>query len=157
VNGDRVPLEASRPARAAGLQNCADPPPSQPVHATILLRRQAPAAPHLNAILAGAARPMSREEAAKLLGADPAQLELVEGFARSHGLEVTESSAAQRSVKVAGTVAQMEAAFGVKLRQLKSGDKCYLYYDEPLTVPSSLAAIIEGVLGLDGRPIAGPR
>jgi kumamolisin len=97
---------------------------------------------------------MSREEAAKALGADPAHLQLVARFARSHGLEVTESNGAERSVKIAGTVAQMEAAFGVKLRQSRSGGRCYLCYDGPLTIPSPLAGIIESVLGLDQRPIA---
>ena len=157
MSSDRVPLEASRPTRAAGLQDCTDPPPSEPVHATILLRRRPASGPHLDAILRGGAPRLSREEAAKVLGADPGDVQQVMQFARSHGLTITESSPAERSIKAVGTVAEMEAAFGVKLRRWKSGGQCYLYYDEPLTVPTSLYGIIEGVLGLDQRPIANPR
>ncbi len=143
--------------RAAGLQNCGYPPPSQPVHATILVRRRPGSQPQLDAILRGEAPPISREDAARALGADPQHIQEIAQFAQSNGLAVTESSAAKRSVKISGTVAQMEAAFGVKLRRSTSGDQCYLFYDEPLTIPSSLGAIIEGVLGLDQRPIANSR
>ena len=100
---------------------------------------------------------MSRDEAAQSLGADPEDLRRIEEFANAHGLAVTECNAQQRSVKISGTAAQMEAAFGVKLQLCRSGSQSYLCYDAPLTVPTSLAGTVEGVLGLDQRPIARPR
>lgn len=153
MSADRVPLTASLPVRPGGSPGCDDPLSSQPVEATIVVRRQA-AAPELDGLPGGAARPMSREEAVRALGADPRHLQLVEQFVRAHGLEVTASSAPERSVRIVGTVARMEAAFGVKLRQSRSGGRCYLCYDGPLMIPASLAGTIEGVLGLDQRPIA---
>jgi kumamolisin len=153
---DRTPLEGSRPRSTAAFRNCRDAPASQPVEATVVVRRRS--APkmqsRLDAILRGEAPPMSREEAEQSLGADPEDLRKVTEFAQAHGLTVTESSAPQRSVRISGTVAQMEAAFGVKLRLCQGGDRSYLCYGEPLTVPSSLAGIVEGVLGLDQRPVA---
>ena len=100
---------------------------------------------------------MSRDEAAQSLGADPEDLRNIAEFARAHGLAVTESNAEQRSVKLSGTAAQMEAAFGVQLRLWRQGSQSYVYYEEPLTVPNSLAGTIEGVLGLDQRPVARSR
>jgi len=102
----------------------------------------------------GEAPPISREQSAEFLDADPLDLQKVSVFAASCGLTVTESSPAKRAVKVAGTVAQMEAAFGVKLYACKIGGPTYLCYDGALTIPASLAGIVEGVLGLDQRPIA---
>jgi len=142
---------------AAGLQTCTDPSPTETVQATIVVRRRPGSEPHLKAVLRGDAPSMSREEAAQALGADPQSIQEVAQFARSYGLAVTESSAAERCVKVSGTVAQMEAAFGVKLRRCRSGGQYCIYYDQPLTIPSSLAAVVEAVLGLDRRPVASSR
>jgi kumamolisin len=156
VSGDRVPLEASRPHLAAGLEGYTDPPPSQRVDPTILVRRR-PAAgteQRIDGILRGEAPPISREQSAELLGADPLDLQKAAAFATSYGLTVTESSAAKRALKVSGTVAQMEAAFGVKLLSCKVGGQTYLCYEGALTIPASLDGIVEGVLGLDQRPVA---
>ncbi len=53
-------------------------------------------------------------------GAAPADMKAVEAFARSHGLEVTESHAGRRSVVVVGTAAQMNAAFGIRLHTFEA-------------------------------------
>jgi kumamolisin len=155
VSSGRVALEASRSPAAAGLQNCADPPAAQRVQATILVRPETSAAAQarVDAILRGDEPAMSREEAAQTLGADPRDIEAVTDFAQAYGLQVIESSAPERSVKVSGTVAQMEAAFAAKLRACTDG----LYYEGTLSVPSSLDGVIKGVLGLDQRPIANSR
>jgi kumamolisin len=154
---DRVPLEASQPRHGlAGLRNYTDPIPSQNVDATIVVRRRPDPGtePRIAAILRGEAPPMSREDAAQFLHADPLDLEKVAAFAASYGLTVTESSQAKRTAKVSGTVTQMEAAFGVKLRACEIAGKGYLCYDGALTIPVSLEGIIVGVLGLDQRPVA---
>ena len=77
----------------------------------------------------------------------------MEEFAKQYGLEVTEADAAKRTVKVRGTVAQLEAAFGVQLGQY--GD--HIGYRGPITVPTLLVDKILAVLGLDTRAIARPR
>jgi kumamolisin len=156
VSDARVVLEASRPEPAAGLQKCADPPASRVAHATILVRHRdtAEARSRTDAILNGKAPPLSREEAARVLGADEDDLRKVAAFAEQYGLTVDAASVPERSVKLSGTVPRMEAAFGVKLRCCVRGDATYLYYEEPLSIPSALAGIVEAVLGLDERPAA---
>lgn len=123
---------------------------------TILVRRRpaSGAGPRIQAILQGEAAPVSREDAAEFLGADLLDLQKVASFATSYGLAVTESSPAKRTVKAAGTVAQMEAAFGAKLHSGEIDGKAYLCYEGALTIPASLDGIIVGVLGLDQRPVA---
>jgi len=159
LNTERVPLEASRRSKAADLQECSEPAATERVNATMVLRRRNSAAmqPQLDAILRGEAPPLSREDAAQTLGADPHDIENVKEFAETHGLEVTASSAAERSVRITGTVAQMEAAFGTKLRACKGGGQSYLYYEGALSVPSPLAGAVEAVLGLDQRQVAKSR
>jgi kumamolisin len=128
------------------------------VDATILVRRR-PAKgiePRIEAILRGEAPPLSRENAAEFLDADPVDLQKVASFAASYGLTVTESSPAKRTAKVSGTVSQMEAAFGIKLYSCEIAGKVYLFYESALTIPASLDGIIIGVLGLDQRPVARP-
>jgi kumamolisin len=159
LSTDRVAIEGSRPRSTVGTQSCGLAPPTQSVQATVIVRRRV--APEwqsrLDAIMRGEALPLSRDEVEQSLDTDPEDLRKIEEFVHAHGLTVTESNAQQRSVRISGTVAQMEDAFGVKLRLCRNGVQSYLYYDETLTVPHSLAGTVEGVLGLDQRPIARPR
>jgi kumamolisin len=158
----RVPLEASRSRMAAGQSaalRATVPDPSARMEASILVRRRPHAerlgaAKNIAAILRGEAPALSREEAAAALGADPADLQLVTSFAESHGLTVLEASAARRTIRVSGTVAQMEAAFGTTLQSCEVGGRSYTCYDGVLSIPAALDGIIVGVLGLDQRPVA---
>src|SRR5918912_1563655 len=61
-------------------------------------------------------RYLSRAELAAARGADPADLRAVEDFAAAHDLTVVEANAPGRAVILEGTVAAMNAAFGVDLR-----------------------------------------
>jgi Pro-kumamolisin, activation domain len=74
----------------------------------------------------------------------------VEAFARQYGLQVTEASAAKRTVKVSGSAQALGRAFGVTLEAFGE----YIGYQGPLTIPDNLSGIVMAVLGLDTRPIA---
>jgi kumamolisin len=100
---------------------------------------------------------MSREAFAQEYGAAPADLGKVESFARAHGLAVVEQSAARRSVVLRGSVAAMNAAFGVALKRCRAGDMTYRGRQGALSVPSDLAGVVAAVLGLDNRPQAEAR
>jgi len=101
------------------------------------------------------AQPMSREEFAASYGADPNDLTRVEDFARRHGLEVVEASQARRTVVLAGRSADVAAAFGVSLVRQRAEDGTeYRAPDAEVQIPSELQGIVEGVFGLDTRPIA---
>jgi kumamolisin len=77
-----------------------------------------------------------------MLAADPGDLDRVTEFAAAQALTVVESSPARRSVRVAGTVAQMEAAFGVRLETCEIGGREYICYEGPLSIPAALDGII---------------
>jgi kumamolisin len=123
------------------------------MEASILVRRR-PQAGELDAILSGEAPRLSREEAAATLGANTADLERVIAFVRSQGLTVVESNAAKRTVRVSGTVSQIESAFGITLQFCGNGGQLYICYDGVLSIPAALEGIIVAVLGLDQRPVA---
>ena len=129
-----------------------EPEPSLAVDATIVVRRRADwkTGERVEKILRGEAPAMAREEADQALAADPEDMRRISEFAADCGLSIVEVNPARRIIRVAGTVAQMESAFGVKLRF----DGRHLFYEDALTVPSILAGIIVGVLGLDQRPAA---
>src|SRR4051812_39830559 len=99
---NRQPLPNAVPAGA--------PDPNAPVNVTLILRRRTAELPR-----AGSRR-VTREEFAELYGADPADLLRVEEFAAENDLTIAEVDLARRSVVLAGTVANMNEAFGTQLR-----------------------------------------
>jgi kumamolisin len=102
-------------------------------------------------------RPMTREEFAASYGADPADLARVEDFARQHGLEVVESSQPRRTVRLAGRTADIGAAFGVELRRFRRPDGFeYRAPSGAVQLPAELQDVVQGVFGLDTRPVAHP-
>jgi len=132
----------------------ADPSPSEKLEVTILVRRRPGASQRIEEILRGDAPPVSRDNGAELLGADPQDVQQVADFAASHGLTVTESSAGKRALKVSGTLAQMEAACGIRFHTCESDGKTYLCYEGAIAIPESIRPLVTGVLGLDQRPVA---
>jgi amino acid transporter len=99
---------------------------------------------------------LTRDEMEKQHGADPASIRRIETFARKHGLSVVEASAARRTVVLSGTVAAMNAAFGVELKQFEHPNGTYRGRTGPVHIPAELQNTIEGVFGLDNRPQAKP-
>jgi kumamolisin len=107
---------------------------------------------------------MSPDEFAARFGADTGDIAKITDFAKRHGLKVGEMHAGRRSIALAGTVAQMNAAFGVSLqlyeddaparRGAKPGRETYRGRDGFIHVPEELAGIIVGVFGLDNRRIS---
>jgi kumamolisin len=99
-------------------------------------------------------QPMSREEFATAYGADPSDLRQVEAFARHNGLEVIESSQPRRTVRVAGRAADVGAAFGVELQRVTHDGAEYRAPSGPVQLPAELKDVVQGVFGLDTRPVA---
>jgi kumamolisin len=89
-------------------------------------------------------------------GADPADVAKVEAFAQTHGLVVPRVSLAQRAVDLAGTAAAMETAFGTTLKRFTQGKQTFRIRTGAISIPAELAAIVEGVFGLDNRPRVRP-
>jgi len=103
-------------------------------------------------------RILSQDEFAAAYGAEPQQLERVRAFARAHNLEVIDhpDEAARRTIKVRGSVAQLENAFSVKLNEYDHPHGKYRGRTGLIHVPADLADIVQGVFGLDNRPQTKP-
>jgi len=116
-------------------------------------------------------RALSRDEYAARHGADPADLDAVERYARAHGLNVVERHAGRRTVVLTGTPPQFESAFGVKLQEYEAPvshggrrpglppteavepTETYRHHghDGPLMLPAELNGVVLGVVGFDNR------
>jgi kumamolisin len=150
---DRVPLHGALTIGAV--------PKEERFEVTVRVRRKAPlqnlAADRFQTDqLPEKRRYLTQEEYASTHGADPADLAKVEAFAREHNLVVVETSAARRSVFLSGTAADFAAAFGTTIEHYEHDGGSYRGRTGPLTVPANLADIVEGVFGIDDRPIAKP-
>ena len=93
----------------------------------------------------------------KEFAASQKDADAVEAFAHDHHLSTVDLSLARRSLILTGTVADMEAAFGVKLScSTDAKGKSYRVRDGHIYIPEKLKDIIEGIFGLDDRPAAHP-
>ena len=123
----------------------------------------------------GQRRVLSPAEYAQTHGAAEADLDTVTAFAAAHGLVVLERHAGQRSVTLKGTVAQLNAAFGITLNRYEAPRPpaaphnrasagappapaavyTHYGYEGAVHVPVSLAGIVQAVVGLDNRSLGG--
>jgi kumamolisin len=156
---DHVPVPGSEREALPGARRIGPAPQEGRVEVTVIVRSRS-AEPlgieQMASHLPAERQHMSREDYERTMGADPADLARVEAFAHEHGLEVLGSDAARRSVALAGTVAQMDAAFGTELSHYESPHGAYRGRTGPVHVPAELADVVEAVLGLDDRPQATP-
>src|SRR5215470_9566568 len=130
--------------------------PRERLSVTIYLRRRpdAPPLPELHkAEPRGFRPPISRQHFAATYGAAPADLERVAELARRQALTVEEVHVARRSVEVSGSVEQMNRAFGVDLGRYESPQGPYRGHEGYVYVPEEVADCVEGVFGLDDRPV----
>ncbi len=128
----------------------------------VYLRRRsdlnAPPLPRLAEV--GAAPPgerkvFSREEFHKLYGADEADAEDVSRWAGRQNLDVTATNLATRSVSLAGTAADFNAAFKTNLSYFVDlQGVAYRGYEGSLELPDDVAGRVVGVIGLDERRVA---
>jgi kumamolisin len=115
------------------------------------------APPAASAEGAGPRRPLARgAEFAAERGADPEDFAKIDAFAHAHRLTVTQSSIAQRSVTLSGTVADFTAAFQPTLKRVRSGRTVLIGRTGSLSVPEELAEIVVSVLGFTDLPVAEP-
>lgn len=151
----RILLRNARPVRKAD--------PKQRIEVTMRVRpRHTDAEWETRLMEMGSKRPrertyLSREELVARRGADPLDLAKVEAFAHAQHLTILEASLPKRTVRLSGTVAELEKAFGVKLKEYTSSEVTYRGRTGPVFVPNELAEVVEGVFGLDNRPVSGRR
>jgi kumamolisin len=154
---DLVPLSGSERAALPGFAPAPIPlDDTQVITVTVLLRRRA----EMPAALVQGPDTISPRELGEQYGADPADAELVAGVLGEYGLTVTEYLLPSRRLKVSGTIAALQTAFGTTLTSVTSphpdgsGDVVHRYRTGLLSVPARLSGIITAVVGLDDRPQA---
>jgi kumamolisin len=98
-------------------------------------------------------RYLSLEEFTALHGAREEDLSIIKHFAKKHGLRVIEISKARRCVVLSGTILKFSRAFQVRLRDFKHKGQTYRSHSDAIQIPSDLAEIVEGVLGLEDRSL----
>ena len=155
-----VPLSGSERSELPGARPAAAPlDDSRVITVTVMLRRKAA----LPAALAEGPDTVSTSQLGDRYGADPDDAQLVAEVLGEYGLTVTESDLPSRRLKVSGTIATMQSAFGTTLTAVispdpdGSGQVQHRYRTGSLSVPSRLSEIITGVIGLDDRPAARPQ
>ena len=99
---------------------------------------------------------LTAEQFARLHGATDTDLRVVAAFAATHELVVVQRHSARRTVVLSGSVAQVNAAFGVELLRFEYPGGTYRGLLGAVQLPQELHDIIVAVLGLDTRPQARP-
>jgi kumamolisin len=97
---------------------------------------------------------MTRDLLRSEYGSDPAAIAKIEKFAADHHLVVTRNEPASARLGIAGTVANVSQAFGVKLlnyKHPKLGD--FHARTGPVTLPAEVARAITGVFGLNNHRV----
>ena len=153
-----TPLATSEHLHPAGHQKLEKAPDTQRITATLILRRRQGAEAmkdlaYFQTTPASDRRQVSHKDFAGTYGADVAELLAVASFAHSNGLKVVESDAARRSVKISGTAAQMNSAFGIELHHYNSPLGHYHGHEGPANLPEDIAPFVEAIVGLDNRPV----
>ena len=84
------------------------------------------------------------------------EADLLRGFATDHGLVVVSHERPRRRMVMSGRTPNLESAFGVELihREGDHGSHCCHY--GPVSIPTVLEKLVEGVFGLDQRSVAKP-
>jgi kumamolisin len=157
---DLVPLSGSERSELPGATLAPTPlDTNQQITVTVLLRRRA----EVPSALVEGPETISPTELGEQYGAAEADAQLVSQVLGEYGLTVTESYLASRRLKVSGTIAAMQSAFGTTLTAVTSphpdgsGNVAHRYRTGSLSVPAQLSGIITAVLGLDDRPQARPQ
>jgi kumamolisin len=121
---------------------------------SVIVRRKTP----LDPSAAKGEKRIPRSEFNDSHAADPAAVELVQRFAEEFDLEVERGTPApgRRTMKLTGTVADMQRAFGVSLVQKTIGGMSYRVREGSIHLPAELQGYVVAVLGLDNRPQAHP-
>jgi kumamolisin len=153
------PLAGSQRSLRAGSKLIGPSNPNERVEITMRLRRKSRSVPGVAAL--GAMMPLdrtylTRTQFAAAHGATAADIKLVKSFAAKSNLRVVSANAAERNVKLSGTVRDLSAAFDVKLMEYSHPDGDYRGRIGAVHLPRALVSVVQGVFGLDNRRQARP-
>ncbi len=130
--------------------------PDQRIEVTILLRRRDAEGMRSRAKSGPSGGYLDHDAFTAAYGADPADMEKAQAFAKAHGLAVVEADPARRTVIVSGTAQQLEMAFDLELQDFETDTGTYRGRVGGVQLPEELSGLVEAVMGLDNRPAAKP-
>jgi kumamolisin len=129
-------------------------PPSTKITVSVIVKRKAP----LKATNRTGKERLTHAQYRQRHASDPNAVKLVRAFAKEYDLKVAPDTPGpeRRTIKLTGTVAAMQKAFGVTLVHKTVDGTTYRVREGSITLPSKLVGPVEAVLGLDNRPQAQP-
>lgn len=150
----------SRPLIPTEAVDLGPAPESQILNLEVRLKPLPARAAALDQLIAAQSQPgsasyrkwLNPDEFAALFGATDAQIASTAAWVESQGLDVGRVSAGRTRIFVSGSVAQVQAAFGVQLRRYSRQGVEYSANSNSPSVPKSIAGLIAGVSGLDSNP-----
>lgn len=150
TNATHVALPGSKRAKDPTAKKIGKLDPNQRIDVTIDL-----AGPALPAPEEAVGQTMTPADFAAKFGASQADADKVAKSLAKYGLKVDDVQLATRSMRVSGTIAQMERAFKPGLALMESPRQGqYRGRSGALQIPAELKGIVKGVLGLDDRQMA---
>ena len=153
AKSQKVTLKGTEHTPMPGARAIGPTSPHQLIEISVILKNRQPLnlAQHRGQIL-------SHTDFARTYGADPNHIELVRDFARDNNLTVLTrgDEVHRRTVTLAGTAADMEKAFNIELVGFEHPDGTYRSHTGPIQLPDTLASAVQGIFGLDNRPVAHP-
>jgi kumamolisin len=129
-------------------------PASTKITVSVIVRRKTP----LTAANRTGKERLTHSQYRERHGADPVAVKLVRTFAKEFGLTVAPDTPGpeRRTIKLTGTVAAMQRAFGVTLIHKNIQGMACRVREGSISLPRELVGPVEAVLGLDNRPQAQP-
>jgi kumamolisin len=125
---------------------------NESIEVTIRIRRKKSIEPLLKN-----AKRYTHEDYEKEFGASQSDIDLIEKFASDNHLSVSNIDYARRTVILKGKIKYFESAFQVHLSNYEQNGTVFRGRTGTICIPIQLASIIEGVFGLDNRPVATPK
>ena len=149
-------LPGSRKNPVEGAVAIAEAPRDEHLEVTVRLRPRTSLPKASDFLGMGSTPPptITRAQFDRRHGASDADRAAVKKFAREHKLSVVRDSSERRTVILGGTVEQFETAFRVKLKTYEYPGGTYRGRTGSISIPTELRGIVEGVFGLDNRPVA---
>ena len=154
----RVVLAGSEKAAPTNAVHVKATPGKAKITVSLVVRRKEPLKINKRGGRAAGPVRVSRAEYNKRHTAAPADLQMVKAFARQFNLtvETDPTAATRRTVKLTGSAADIQEAFGVELNQKNIDGVEYRVRQGNIQLPAALSGVVLAVLGLDNRPQAKP-
>ena len=129
-------------------------PSGTKISVSVIVRRKAP----LKATNRSGKERLTHAQYRQRHASDPEAVKLVRAFAKEFDLKVAPDTPGpeRRTIKLSGTIAAMQKAFGVTLVNKTQDGTTYRVREGSITLPSKLVGPVVAVLGLDDRPQAHP-